>query len=68
MKNSSVLTNSEYSRRAIFKIFGIDNAIVVSPPVDVDSFRNGALTSSSSCIEREDIVLCSLQIRPIEES
>jgi len=46
MKNSTVLTNSEYSRRAIFKIFGIDNAIVVSPPVDVDSFRNGALTSS----------------------
>ena len=68
MKNSTVLTNSEYSRRAIFKTFGIDNAIVVSPPVDVDSFRNGALSSSSSsCVEREDIVLVVCRIDPLKK-
>jgi hypothetical protein len=63
MKNPSVLTISEYSRNAIFKTFGIDNAIVVSPPVDVDSFRYGALSSSSfSCVEREDVVLLVCRI------
>src|SRR5919202_3012733 len=34
MKNSTVLTNSEYSRRAIQKTFTID-CTVLSPPVDV---------------------------------
>jgi glycosyltransferase involved in cell wall biosynthesis len=67
MKNSTVLTNSEYSRKAIFETFGIDNAIVLSPPVDVDTFRNAAISSSSSCIEREDIVLVVSRIDPLKK-
>jgi glycosyltransferase involved in cell wall biosynthesis len=67
MKSPSVLTNSEYNRRAIFKTFGIDNAIVVSPPVDVDSFRNRELSSSFSCVEREDVVLVVCRIDRVKK-
>jgi alpha-1,2-mannosyltransferase len=52
MLNSTVLTNSEFSRRAIFNEFGID-PIVLPPPVDVDTFRNAALSSDI----REDSIL-----------
>lgn len=44
MQNSTVLTNSEFSRRAIFKEFGVDST-VLPPPVEVDTFRNAALSS-----------------------
>ena len=46
MQNSTVLTNSEFSRRAIFKEFGVDST-VLPPPVDVDAFRNAALSSDA---------------------
>lgn len=52
MLNSTVLTNSEFSRRAIFNEFGVD-PIVLQPPVDVDTFRNAALSSDV----REDSIL-----------
>jgi glycosyltransferase involved in cell wall biosynthesis len=42
IKNSTVLTNSKYSRDVIQKIFGID-AKIVYPPVDVEVFRNKVL-------------------------
>ena len=42
MLNSTVLTNSDFSRRAIFEEFGVDS-IVLSPPVDVDTFRSACL-------------------------
>jgi alpha-1,2-mannosyltransferase len=45
MLNSTVLTNSEFSRRAIFKTFGVDSTIL-PPPVDVDIFRNACLASN----------------------
>ena len=53
MRNSTVLTNSEFSRKAIFDAFGIDDVVVLSPPVDVNSFRNIALSSG----KRDDIIL-----------
>ena len=43
--SSLVLTNSEFSRKAIFKTFGVDS-IVLNPPVDTDVFRNAALYSN----------------------
>jgi glycosyltransferase involved in cell wall biosynthesis len=43
MNSSLVLTNSEYSRRVIQKLFGVD-AAVVYPPVDVEIFRSKVLT------------------------
>jgi glycosyltransferase involved in cell wall biosynthesis len=46
MQNSTVLTNSEFSRRAIFREFGVDST-VLPPPVDVDIFRNAALSSDA---------------------
>jgi glycosyltransferase involved in cell wall biosynthesis len=67
MTNSTLLTNSEYSRKAILKTFGIDS-IVLSPPVDVDTFRNRVLLSSSSHSynnnEKRDIILVIARFNP----
>jgi alpha-1,2-mannosyltransferase len=46
MLNSTVLTNSEFSRKAIFKAFGADSTILY-PPVDVDTFRKAVLSSDA---------------------
>lgn len=70
MKNST-----EYSSKAIFHTYGIDDAIVISPPVDVDTFRNATLLSSSSpnsssssfIEEREDIILVICVIDPLKK-
>ena len=43
IKNSTIVTNSEFSRRAIVEAFGIDQVYVLSPPIDIDTFRNVAL-------------------------
>jgi len=66
MRNSAILTNSEYSKKAIFDAYGMDDAIVLSPPVDVDTFRNFALSPSSfdGDDEREDVVLVVSRIDP----
>ena len=52
MANSTVLTNSEFSRKAIFRTFGIDST-VLHPPVDVDTFRKASLSADS----RKDNIL-----------
>jgi glycosyltransferase involved in cell wall biosynthesis len=52
--NSTLLTNSEYSRNAILKTFGVDS-IVLSPPVDVDTFRNRVLLSSSDSFNNSNM-------------
>ena len=49
LEHSTVLTNSEFSRRAILDEFGIDSTLLY-PPVDVDVFRTAALLSD----ERDD--------------
>jgi glycosyltransferase involved in cell wall biosynthesis len=69
MRNSTILTNSEYSKKAIFDAYGMDDAIVLSPPVDVDTFRNFAFSPSSPSSfdgddDREDIILVVSRIDP----
>lgn len=59
MLNSTVLTNSEFSRKAIFKTFGVDSTIL-PPPVDVDIFRNQCLASNI----RDDSVLVISRFHP----
>jgi len=59
MLNSTVLTNSDFSRKAIVKSFGVDST-VLPPPVDVDIFRNACLTSNA----RDDSVLVISRFHP----
>src|ERR687889_2077761 len=61
IRNSTVLTNSEYSRKAIYKTFKIDST-VLSPPVDVDLFRKFVLFSSSN--KRDDTILIISRFHP----
>ena len=67
MKNSTILTNSYYTRNTIFNTYGIEDAIVLYPPVDVDIFRNALFSSTSTLSnEREDIVLVVSRIDPLK--
>jgi glycosyltransferase involved in cell wall biosynthesis len=59
MKNTLVLTNSEYSRKTILNAFNVDSKILY-PPVDVSSFREAALDSN----QREDIIIVISRIAP----
>ncbi|HEX5891488.1 MAG TPA: glycosyltransferase [Nitrososphaeraceae archaeon] len=61
IRNSTVFTNSEYSRKAIYKTFKIDS-IVLSPPVDVDIFRKAVLFSSMN--KRDDTILVISRFHP----
>lgn len=62
MKNTLVLTNSQYTRRAIFNAFNID-AKILYPPVDIDTFREEA----SRAAHREDMTLVVSRIAPDKE-
>ena len=59
MRNTLVLTNSEYTRKSIFNAFNI-NAKILYPPVDIDTFREAALKSS----QREEMILVISRIAP----
>jgi glycosyltransferase involved in cell wall biosynthesis len=59
MKNTLVLTNSEYSRKTVLNAFNVD-AKILYPPVDVSSFREAALDSN----QREDIIIVISRIAP----
>jgi glycosyltransferase involved in cell wall biosynthesis len=61
MRSTTVLTNSEYSRKAIRKTFDIDST-VLSPPVDVNLFRKNVLFSSKNM--REDKILIISRFHP----
>jgi glycosyltransferase involved in cell wall biosynthesis len=63
MRNSTVVTNSEYSRRAIANTFGLDNIYVLSPPIDIETFRNIAL-KANGYNERNHTVLVISRIAP----
>ncbi|MBA3286092.1 MAG: hypothetical protein H0U27_13685 [Nitrosopumilus sp.] len=54
MRNSTILTNSEYIPKAILDTYGIGNAIVLSPPVDVDISRDVALSQHVCDDEKDD--------------
>ena len=47
MKNSTVITNSEFSRRAIINALGLYNIHILSPPIDIETFRNVALRTKN---------------------
>ena len=63
MRNSTVITNSEFSRRAIVNALGLDNIYILSPPIDIETFRNIALTTNSDD-ETNDIILVISRIAP----
>ena len=56
MKNSLVVTNSEFSRKAIIKIFKLDDIRILSPPIDVETFHKTALMMND-CNEKRDTIL-----------
>jgi glycosyltransferase involved in cell wall biosynthesis len=64
LRNSTVVTNSEFSRRVMRKWFGIDAAIVY-PPVDVDTFRNASLHSDKR--EGSDTILVVSRFNPTKK-
>ena len=63
MKNSTVITNSEFSRREIVNALGLDNIYILSPPIDIETFRNVALTTNEDD-ETNDIILVISRIAP----
>ena len=63
MRNSTVITNSEFSRRAIVNAFGLDNIYILSPPIDSETFRNVELMANGDD-ERNDIILVISRIAP----
>ena len=66
MRTSTVITNSEFSRRAIVNAFGLENIYVLSPPIDIETFRNIALMPNRGN-ERDDIILVISRIAPHKE-
>jgi glycosyltransferase involved in cell wall biosynthesis len=54
--NSRVLTNSEFSRKAIFKMYGIDSTVLY-PPVDTEFFQKSAFSSQHP--RSDDILVIS---------
>jgi glycosyltransferase involved in cell wall biosynthesis len=65
MKNSVVITNSEFSRRAIVKAFGLDDVRILSPPIDIETFCNNALMTNGGGDDRKrDIILVISRIAP----
>jgi glycosyltransferase involved in cell wall biosynthesis len=58
LRSSTVISNSEFSRRVISRAFGIDS-IVLSPPVDVALFRKAALFSSRARNNKDAILVVS---------
>jgi glycosyltransferase involved in cell wall biosynthesis len=66
LRSSTVISNSEFSRRVISKAFGIDS-IVLNPPVDVDLFRKAALFSRRSSDRRRDTVLVISRFHPTKK-
>ena len=63
MKNSTVITNSEFSRREIVNALGLDNIYILSPPIDIETFRNVALMTNEDD-ETNDIILVISRIAP----
>ena len=64
MRNSTVITNSEFSRRAIVNAFGLDNIYILNPPIDIETFRNVALMANGDDDETNNIILVISRIAP----
>ena len=69
MENSTIVTNSEFSRDSIFSIFNRrkNKVHIVRPPVDVETFRNKVLLSLASAFERQDTTLVISRINKHKE-
>jgi alpha-1,2-mannosyltransferase len=66
MTNTIILTNSEFSKRAIKLLYkNIEEPIILSPPVAVETFRRAALYSKEE--EREDTILVISRFSPDKE-
>ena len=63
MRNSTVITNSEFSRRAIVNALGLYNIYILSPPIDIETFRDVALMTNGDN-ETNDIILVISRIAP----
>jgi glycosyltransferase involved in cell wall biosynthesis len=63
MRNSKLITNSEFSRRAIINACGLDNILILSPPIDIETFRNVSLSANSND-EQRDMLLVISRIAP----
>ena len=63
INKSTVLTNSEFSRKAILSAFPSSQIQILYPPVDVDIFRSQSLESE----ERKDILLVITRFDPAKE-
>jgi glycosyltransferase involved in cell wall biosynthesis len=63
MRNSTVITNSEFSRKAIVNALGLDNIYILSPPIDIETFHNIALMANGN-YEGNDIILVISRIAP----
>jgi glycosyltransferase involved in cell wall biosynthesis len=63
MRNSTVITNSEFSRRAIINALGLHEIYILSPPIDLETFRNIALMTNGYK-ETNDIILVISRIAP----
>jgi glycosyltransferase involved in cell wall biosynthesis len=63
MSNSTVITNSEFSRRAIVNALGLDNIYILSPPIDIETFQNVALMANADN-QTDDIILVISRIAP----
>jgi glycosyltransferase involved in cell wall biosynthesis len=63
MRNSTVITNSEFSHRAIVNALGLDNIYILSPPIDIETFRNVALMTNGDN-ETNDTILVISRIAP----
>jgi glycosyltransferase involved in cell wall biosynthesis len=63
MRNSTVITNSGFSRRAIVNAFGLDDVYILSPPIDIETFRNVALMSNGND-GRKNMILVISRIAP----
>ncbi|HZE77120.1 MAG TPA: glycosyltransferase [Nitrososphaeraceae archaeon] len=63
MRNSKIITNSDFTRRAIINAFGSDNILILSPPIDIETFRNVSLLANGN-YERGDMVLVISRIAP----
>jgi glycosyltransferase involved in cell wall biosynthesis len=66
MRNSTVITNSQFSSRAIVNALGLDNIYILSPPIDIETFRNVALMANGDAHKRrnDDIILVISRIAP----
>ena len=64
MRNSTVITNSEFSRRAIVNAFGLDNIYILNPPIEIETFRNVALMANGDDDETNNIILVISRIAP----